>query len=357
MLSNHYLIAFVINRYDNTNMARPRSAHTRLVKAKLVARLRDGFHAPGQRFFSNRAIADQFGVSYQTAHRLVAELQAEGWLDRRAASGTYVAGPARRLRGAELFFHPRAQRTGSFGARLRGELTAALSAAGVACRTTWATKGSVPRPEWLPVIWECPDAVRGVAESRRYVVLLNDRPPPGLAANYVDGVATDDYSGGAAAAELLRRMAPPRQLAVLAGPRADERSQQRVAGFRLHAPKARVLWSPTWFVEDALRVAPRVMAAAPAGVFCANDRLAEALLRVCTDAAIDAPAVVGFDDAPVAETLHLTTIAIPWRELVTAAVELIQSRLGGATGATSQLIFAPRPVIRATAGGASGPTG
>lgn len=52
-------------------MARPRSEQTLLVKAKLIARLKDGFHPPGKRFFSNRALSMHFGISYQTAHRLI----------------------------------------------------------------------------------------------------------------------------------------------------------------------------------------------------------------------------------------------------------------------------------------------
>lgn len=330
-------------------MARPRSAHTLLLKDKLMARLRDGFHAPGQRFFSNRAIADQFNVSYQTAHRLVRELQAEGWLERRAASGTYVTGPATMLQGAELFFHPRARRTGSFGARLRSELTEALGDAGIRCRTTWAEAGAKPDRMWLPVLWECPAETARLAAARRFVLLLNDRPPPGLAAAYVDSVATDDFSGGAAAAELLRAVAPARRLAVLAGPRHDARSVQRVAGFHLHAPKAEVYWAPTWYAEDALKLARRIVARGWAGVFCGNDRLAEALLRTCVAAKMPRPALVGFDDAPVAESLDLTTIAIPWRALVEGAVAIAQRRVAGGSGSTAQLMFTPRPVVRQTA--------
>jgi DNA-binding LacI/PurR family transcriptional regulator len=58
--------------------------------------------------------------------------------------------------------------------------------------------------------------------------------------------------------------------------------------------------------------------------------------------------VVGFDDAPVAEALNLTTIAIPWHEMVAGAVDIIRRRMNGHTGAAAKLIFAPRPVMRAS---------
>ena len=58
-------------------MSRPRSAHVTEVKAALAARLRGHLAHPGGRFFSTRAVAQRFSVSYQTAHRLLAELEAE----------------------------------------------------------------------------------------------------------------------------------------------------------------------------------------------------------------------------------------------------------------------------------------
>lgn len=327
-------------------MARPRSEHTLLVKAKLIARLRDGFHPPGQRFFSNRALAEHFGLSYQTAHRLIQELGAEGWLERRAAAGTYVAGPAATLKSVELLFHERAQRAESFGARLLRDLQQALGLAGVTTRLTWTRDdddGMQPDDHRLPVLWECPRTLAGLAARRRFLVVLNDRPPPGLASGFVDSVATDDFSGGVAAAELLRAAGPARKLAVLAGPKHDRRSQQRVAGFQSHAPKAEVFWAGSWFAEDAARIAARLAGRRFAGVFCCNDRLAEALLATSTTAA-----VVGFDDAPVAERLNLTTIAVPWAQIVAGAVDIVRRRLAGDTGGAAQLIFAPRPVMRAT---------
>ncbi|HTO03821.1 MAG TPA: substrate-binding domain-containing protein [Opitutus sp.] len=326
-------------------MARPRSAHTLLIKSKLIARLRDGFQPPGQKFFSNRALAKHFGVSYQTAHRLIQELEAEGWLERRAAAGTYVAGHSVRLKGVELFFHERARRKGSFGERLLTGLREALSDAGLPSRLTWSADGERPFPQenWLPILWECPRILATLAAQRRFGVVLNDRPPPGLASSYVDSVATDDFSGGVAAAELLRTVAPPRELAVLAGPKNDRRSQRRVEGFQSHAPKSAVFWADSWFEEDAVRVARSIAGRNFSGVFCCNDRLAQAFLATGASAA-----VVGFDDAPIAEQLNLTTIAVPWTEITESAVDIARRRIGGAVGAAAQLIFAPRSVVRAT---------
>jgi hypothetical protein len=325
-------------------MPRPRSRTVTEIKAKLLVRLREGAYRPGQRFFSNRALERTFGISYQTAHRLIAELASEGMLERRPASGTYVAGPMARLTGVELLFHPRAKREESFGARLLKEFRVALQNEGIPARLRWAGEATKPDPACYPVVWECPKVVAWVANERRYLLLLNDRPTAGLAASLIDSVSTDDYSGGACAAELLRRRQPAGRWAVLAGPSNDARSRQRVAGFVAICPETRVVSAGSWFFEDAIRVASRVLPYN--GVFCCNDRLAEAVVTAATVAHRPVPALVGFDDAPVSERMNFTTIAIPWDDIVRGAISVIRRRLAGDHGATAQLIFSPFAIVR-----------
>ena len=56
-------------------MARPRSEKVQQLKRHLLSRIEEGYLRPGDRFLSNRALSTQFGISYQTAHRLIAELE------------------------------------------------------------------------------------------------------------------------------------------------------------------------------------------------------------------------------------------------------------------------------------------
>jgi DNA-binding transcriptional regulator YhcF (GntR family) len=328
-------------------MPRPRTSAVNELKTKLIARLRDGFHRPGARFFSNRAIATRFGVSYQTAHRLVSELVEEGWLERRAASGTFVAGRREEWRGVELIFAERARREESFGARLLGMVRGALDRAGLAHRTRWAVAGEraeTVAQDWYPVIWEHPELAVDLAAARRFVLVLEDRPVRGLAASFADSVSVDDYSGGMAAAEWLRTRVRAGRVAVLAGPGKDARNRMRVEGFLSVTPRARVVRAGTWFFEEALRVAPRVLDAA--GVFCANDRLAAAVVVAARAAGVARPELVGFDDAPVAERLNITTIAIPWEEVAAAAAEIARRRMAGDIRTAAGLVFSPRPLAR-----------
>jgi DNA-binding transcriptional regulator YhcF (GntR family) len=327
-------------------MARARSVKISELKARLIARLAEGFYRPGDRFLSNRAVAAKFGVCYQTAHRLVAELESEGFLKRRPSSGTYVPGQPSLWAGAQLIFHPRARRKESFGSRLLRQLTKRLDAENIPWKTSWGRGAARLVKNLFPVIWECPAAAAACASQRRPGLLLNDRPPPGLPSVVMDSVSTDDFSGGVCAAQVLsERLGGRKEFLVLAGPRGDERSNRRVAGF-LSARQAQVIYAGGWYVEDALRVASQLFHSDPQGIFCCNDRLAEGVLKYCKQNNKPRPPLAGFDDAPVAEHLNLTTMAIPWTELVDGAVSIIKKRLARNAATSTHQICMPRPLIR-----------
>ena len=79
---------------------------------ELRERMRRGYMRPGDRFLSNRGLARRYSVSYQTAHRILARLCEEGWLERRHGSGTRVAGDPAIPDRVICVFHPRARREG-----------------------------------------------------------------------------------------------------------------------------------------------------------------------------------------------------------------------------------------------------
>jgi DNA-binding LacI/PurR family transcriptional regulator len=58
-------------------------------------------------------------------------------------------------------------------------------------------------------------------------------------------------------------------------------------------------------VAHALGVADKALAAGPDGIFCCNDRLAQAVLQRAADREMPRPLIIGFDDAPVAQRLNL----------------------------------------------------
>jgi DNA-binding LacI/PurR family transcriptional regulator len=137
--------------------------------------------------------------------------------------------------------------------------------------------------------------------------------------------------------------------AVLGGPAGDVRSQRRIAGFMAHAAGARVCHADSWYVEAGHEPAQRILEGRPAGIFACNDRLAEAVMAVGRRAGQALPPLVGFDNAPVAERLRLTTIGIPWPTMVAQAVDVITARLSGNTLGARLISLAHEPVLRLTA--------
>jgi DNA-binding GntR family transcriptional regulator len=136
-------------------MSRPRSEKVEIIKEKIRTRLREGVHRPGDRFLSTRAVASTFEVSYQTAHRLIGELCEEGWLERRAASGTFIAGQSPAPVGVQLFWSARARRKGSFGARLLSDLTRRLNRDRIVWKIAWTDTAFKLHPKYFPLVWKC----------------------------------------------------------------------------------------------------------------------------------------------------------------------------------------------------------
>ena len=64
---------------------------TEQISAQLRAALADGRLAAGERLPSTRALAESLGVSRTVVTTAYTQLFAEGWLEGRHGSGTYVA--------------------------------------------------------------------------------------------------------------------------------------------------------------------------------------------------------------------------------------------------------------------------
>lgn len=323
-----------------------RTNRTEQVKARLLDRLRNGLYRPGDRFLSNRDVAEQFGISYQTAHRLIVELCGEGALERRPQSGTYVPGDSQRFVGVQILFHRRASQEWSFGSKLLELLKRKLDAERIDWTVELVDRTARLADDRLPIVWELPDVTTACARAERQAVLVNQRPASGFESLYVDSVSTDDYSGGVCAAQLLRdRTRRRRGFAVVAGPEDDARSRLRLEGFTSVLP-ATIVRAGNWFYDFGYRAAEEVLRHARHGLFCVNDQLAAGVIGWCAEHGRRRPPIIGFDDAPVAEKLNLTTISLPWEEMLDAVIRSAKSRLAGDRSAGLQQIFHPKPVLR-----------
>jgi hypothetical protein len=333
-------------------MPRKQSHRVHEVQLQLENRLRGKGYQPGDRFLSARELAQEFNISYQTAHRLLDTLCTEGLVERRQASGTYIPGGEedKGYEAVRLFFDVRARRPGSFGARLLESLGQHLRRDRISWELAWTDQPQEIQKEnenSFPVIWQDPKTRSLCRSSGQSALLLNERPEPGLAATFLDSVSIDDYFGGVCAAQYLRqRSESGRHFAVVTGPSDDPRSHERESGFRSTIPDAALFCASGWFREDGLQVAGEAVRWGIDGVFCCNDRLAEAVLSYCSAHHLTCPLLIGFDNAPISETLNLTTVAIPWEEFIADAADIIRQRLSGDTSAARQRLVTPYLVIR-----------
>jgi len=327
-------------------MPRQATARIKQIEAQLRLRLNAGFLLPGETFFSARQLAAQFKVSYQTAHRILSRLENEGLVTRQVGAPTRVAGMSPAYRSVALLFASRAQRKSSFGHRLHALLSNTLDLAGITATTQFRDAIHAFPVEAYPVVWEASLEPEALASLSGHCLFLNAKPVLGLMSRLVDSITVDDFSGGLAAGELLSRLYACQRVAIIAGPKTDDRSRQRVAGFLTEHPNAAVIYAETWGPLAEESCFDEVLASEPDGVFCANDRLASQFKDYCQRRQWPVPVIIGFDDAPVAQKSRITTIAIPWEQLVTASVEIIKKRLDGNREAGQHRMLTCSEVIR-----------
>jgi GntR family histidine utilization transcriptional repressor len=73
------------------NARRKRTLSYETVKTSIQQRIADGGWEPGVRLPSERELVQEFGCARMTVHRALRELEAEGLIERRQGSGSYVA--------------------------------------------------------------------------------------------------------------------------------------------------------------------------------------------------------------------------------------------------------------------------
>jgi LacI family transcriptional regulator len=179
----------------------------------------------------------------------------------------------------------------------------------------------------------------------------------------LDSCVADDNSGGRQAAQILLDSGH-RRVAALFGPSHASTARDRAAGFRagladagIELPASRVReggfeYSYGW---EAL---PHLMTGRhpPTAVFCSNDVIAMGALNAAYARGIRVPddlAIVGFDDLQetARPTVNLTTIHVPFHDMLRSAVTLLLERVGGYDGGGRRVIHPVTPVLRGTHGG------
>ena len=189
-------------------------------------------------------------------------------------------------------------------------------------------------------------------------VVFSGRPLDDRQVAFVDA----DNAGGAEQGTAFLAGEGRRRIATVTGPGDMVAGIDRAAGYRAALAKAGLPLRPELVAEGdfteagGARAMAELLERAPDldAVFCASDLMAVGALRVLREAGRRVPedvAVVGFDDAPVAQTSDppLTTVAQPLEEMSRLMTELLLEEIRGAEGEPRVQICPTQLVRRASA--------
>ena len=365
---------------------KPPLKHRDLSRA-LLGEIASGKHAPGTRLPSEAALVKRFGVSRPTVGRALRDLQAEGLIERRAGSGTYVraASIAPQSGSSKLGLLVPARGTTEIFDLICGELAGLARAQDHALLWEGSTlshhDADLTVQEALAISKRfIEQRVRGVffapfemtagqekanntiAERFRSagipVILLDRDLAPFPQRSGFDLVGIDNFAAGYLAAEHLIKLGA-RHLAFLGRPSIAPTVDARIAGAReallRHSLDTPRTWIQTGDPADARFVRLLTAARRWDGFICANDLAAAHLLRSLEKNHVRVPTdvrVVGFDDAKYASLLgiSLTTIHQPTRGLALTAWRAMLERIADPSLPARSLLLTPRLVVRESCG-------
>jgi LacI family transcriptional regulator len=178
----------------------------------------------------------------------------------------------------------------------------------------------------------------------------------------VHRVLTDDFKGGAIAAEHLIKKGH-RKMAVLSEHFNVSSSCERVRGFRFGLFEAGIsldskdIHSCESTIRDGKRAATAILRGAdhPTALFCCNDLLAIGALQAAKEEGISVPeqlSILGFDDTILSTVTNptLTTIAQPMNQMVKLAFDLLIGSLDQTDDIKQRIVMQPKLVIRESTG-------
>jgi GntR family transcriptional regulator of arabinose operon len=346
----------------------------------LKAAIDAGTYASGNRLPSEFELVESFGASRVTVSRALRELQIEGYVDRRAGSGTYVRARAKNEHSFGLLI-PELGQTEIFepichgmmagdtdqnhvliwGRSLAGSDTTEADAKEV-CGRLIANR--VSGVFFAPIEANAAkdrinqSIVAMLSEAKIPVVLLDRDILEYPGRSGFDVVGIDNRRAGYVAAQHLIDSGC-RRIAFLGRPHLAPSCVARSNGYRdaLAASQVRVA-EP--FIErldpaDKGSVQSVMARYKPDGVVCSNDRTAALLMRTLAELDIDIPGqvrLVGFDDVKYANLVRvpLTTIHQPCAQLGAAAITAMFQRIENPDLPARDLLVNFELVIRESSG-------
>ena len=356
------------------------------ISRHLLSEIAGGKYEVAGRLPSEAQLVKQFKVSRPTAARALRDLEAEGLIERRAGSGTYLRSTSAQRSSSRIFglLVPGLASTEIFQiicgeiaslARVRDfgvlwggstnpleDTDASLEHAEELCQQFISRKlsGVFFAPAELT-----PDqgaANRKLAESLRDAglpVVLIDRDLVGYPGRSdFDLVGIDNLAGGYLLAEHLIKLGC-KKIIFVARPFSAPTVDARIAGVRealvRHGIEPEPNWVRTGDPTDVKFVRLLTAGRQTDGFICANDHTAAVLMCSIEASGFRVPKdfrVVGFDDVKYATLVSppLTTIHQPCRDLAVIAFRTMLDRLAEPTLAARNISLTPHLVVRESCG-------
>ena len=358
----------------------------REISSQLRADIAAGRFSAHQRLPSEPQLVRQFGVSRPTIGRALLDLQAEGLIERRAGSGTYLrpAAPAAVAARQLGLLIPGLDATEIFGmicgelaslARVndysllwggsthpRHDTDASLEHAEEICQQFIERKVSGVFFAPFELVPKQDPANRRLAESLRQAgipVVLLDRDLQSFPnRSDFDLVGIENIAGGFLLAEHLLKLGCER-LCFVARPFSAPTVDARIAGVREALVRRRLDVAPDWVrlgdPADLKFVRWLTAGGQTDAYICANDHTAATLMRSLETIGLRVPRdvrVVGFDDVKYATLLSvpLTTIHQPCRDIALIAFRTMLHRMAEPTLPARSLALTPTLVVRESCG-------
>ncbi len=345
-----------------------------------------GKYESGSRLPSESQLVEKFKVSRPTVGRALRELVAEGLIERRAGSGSYVRDTSAQQKSNRSFglLVPGLATTEIFQI-ICGEIAslarvqdygllwggstnpnedkdASLEHAEELCKQFISRKisGVFFAPAELTPGQE--EANRHLAESFReagIAVVLLDRDLTGFPRRTdFDLVCLDNMASGYMMAEHLLKLGCSR-IFFVARPLSASTVDARIAGVREALVRNRIEPEPGWIKygdpADIKFVRSLTAGKQADALICANDHTAAVLLRTMEAIGVKAPRdfrVVGFDDVKYATlvSVPLTTIHQPCRDMAVIAFRTMLERVAEPALPARSIYLPPSLIVRESCG-------